>query len=66
MSCFLLFVTLISTFQNAELGRKTQLWARVVDIILGPTSFALLAPVVGTNYQAIPHFTLLLAQVVCY
>ena len=33
MSRFLLFVTLISTFQNAELGRKTGLWAGVVDVI---------------------------------
>ena len=33
MSCFLLFVTLISTFQDSQLGRKTPLWARVVDII---------------------------------
>ena len=32
MSCFLLFVTLISTFQNAELGRKARLWAGAVDI----------------------------------
>ena len=32
MSCFLLFVTLISTFQDSQLGRKTPLWARVVDL----------------------------------
>ena len=31
MSCFLLFVTLISTFQNVKLARKLRLW--VVDII---------------------------------
>ena len=28
------FVTLISTFQNAELARKYGLWARVVDNIM--------------------------------
>ena len=32
MSCFLLFVTLISTFQIAKIERKPGLWARVVDI----------------------------------
>ena len=35
MSCFLLFVTLISTFQNAELGWKPRLWARAVDMDVG-------------------------------
>ena len=35
MPCFLLFVTLISTFQIAELERKPGLWARVVDIVRG-------------------------------
>ena len=34
MTCFLRFVTLISTFQNAELGRKARLWAGAVDVML--------------------------------
>ena len=32
MSYFPLFVTLISTFQNAELAPITRLWARTVDM----------------------------------
>ena len=32
MSCFLRFVTVISTFQNAKLGRKFGLWAGAVVI----------------------------------
>ena len=33
MSCFLLFVTLILTFQNAELARKYRLCARVAAMM---------------------------------
>ena len=34
MSCFLLFVSLISTFQIAEIERKRRLWAGAVDILV--------------------------------
>ena len=35
MSYFLRFVTLISTFQDSQLGRKIGLWAGVVDFVPG-------------------------------
>ena len=36
MSCFLLFVTLKTTFRFAKIERKGRLWARVVEIIPSP------------------------------
>ena len=57
MSCFLLFVTLISTFQNAELGWKTRLWARVVDITrrdsIGASTCEWTVSALGVIFQAV-------------